>query len=218
MTPALAYLRTSSMTNVGEDKDSEVRQRASILRYALKNDIEIIAEYYDPGVRGTDPIHDRPGFARLLDHIAQNGVRLILVENASRFARDLMVQELGHAMLLRLGVSLIPVDDPDAFTVSTATGDLVRQILGAIAQFEKANLVAKLKSGRDRKRVLSGRCGGQQPPDSEAVTLAQTLRASGLSLRAVSAKLAEAGYYTYRKKGARRRRFGALSVNLMLRE
>ena len=155
-TPALAYLRTSSMTNVGEDKDSEARQRASILYYASKNDIEIIAEYYDPGVRGTDPIHDRPGFARMLDHIAQNGVRLILVENASRFARDLIVQELGHAMLKKLGVSLVPVDDPHYFTASTATGDLIRQILGAIAQFEKTNLVAKLKSGRDRKRALNG--------------------------------------------------------------
>jgi hypothetical protein len=31
---------------------------------------------------------------------------------------------------------------------------LVRQVLGAIAQFEKASLIAKLKAARERKRKL----------------------------------------------------------------
>jgi hypothetical protein len=34
----------------------------------------------------------------------------------------------------------------------------VRQILGAVSQFEKAGLVAKLKGARDRKRAATGRC------------------------------------------------------------
>jgi hypothetical protein len=32
-----------------------------------------------------------------------------------------------------------------------------RQVLGAIAQFEKASLVAKLKAARDRKRARDGK-------------------------------------------------------------
>ena len=35
-----------------------------------------------------DPIQDRPGFAALLDRIEGNGVRTVIVEDASRFARD----------------------------------------------------------------------------------------------------------------------------------
>ena len=46
---------------------------------------------------GADPIDARPGFAAMLKRIEGNGVRTIIVETASRFARDLMVQEVGYA-------------------------------------------------------------------------------------------------------------------------
>ena len=45
----------------------------------------------------------------------------------------------------------IPVDDPEHFTTDTPTAKLIRQALGAVAEFEKASLVAKLKGARDRK-------------------------------------------------------------------
>jgi DNA invertase Pin-like site-specific DNA recombinase len=37
---------------------------------------------------------------------------------------------------------------------------MFRQFLGAIAQYERACIVAKLKSARDRKRRDTGRCEG----------------------------------------------------------
>ena len=55
--------------------------------------------------------------------------------------------------LKALGVSLIPTTAPDHFTTDTPTSILIRQVLGAVAQFEKAALVAKLKAARDRKIV-----------------------------------------------------------------
>ena len=63
VTPAIAYLRTSSSANVGEDKDSDKRQRAKIYAFAKRAGYEIVAEFYDAGVRGADPIDARPGFA-----------------------------------------------------------------------------------------------------------------------------------------------------------
>ena len=53
----------------------------------------------DPAVSGAAPIESRPGFAALLDRVENNGVRVVLVEDASRFARDLVAQELGVLML-----------------------------------------------------------------------------------------------------------------------
>jgi DNA invertase Pin-like site-specific DNA recombinase len=63
-------------------------------------------------VSGADPIEVRPGFAHLLARIADNGVRTIIVETANRFARDLMVQEVGYAMLRSLGVTLVAGGQP----------------------------------------------------------------------------------------------------------
>ena len=69
-----------------------------------------------------------------------------------RFARDLTVQLTGHDFLRSLGIALIPATAPDFFTEDTPTALLVRQVLGAIAQFDKASLVAKLKAARDNVR------------------------------------------------------------------
>jgi DNA invertase Pin-like site-specific DNA recombinase len=216
MVEALSYLRTSSLANIGDEHDSEDRQRAAIARYAERNGIRIVAEYRDPGVTGTDPIDGRPGFSAMLRHIASNGVRMILVENASRFARDLLVQELGHALLRRLDVQLVPVDDPDAFSETSATGVMIRQLLGAVSQFEKTNLVAKLRSGREAKRRRDGRCGGIPCGPPEAVIMAGRLRDEGLSLRGIADRLFDAGYRSRANRGGLPRAYSPQSVKGLL--
>jgi DNA invertase Pin-like site-specific DNA recombinase len=62
-TKAFAYLRTSSATNVGADKDSDKRQRSAILGFAKTDKFEVVGEFYDIDVKGADPIHTRPAFA-----------------------------------------------------------------------------------------------------------------------------------------------------------
>jgi DNA invertase Pin-like site-specific DNA recombinase len=76
---------------------------------------------------------------------------------------DLAVQLAGHDHLNKLGISLIPASAPDFFLADTPTAVLVRQVLGAIAQFEKASLIAMLKAARERKRKADGRCEGNKP-------------------------------------------------------
>jgi len=207
--PAIAYLRTSSATNVGADKDSDRRQRQAIETFAKRAGYEIVAEFYDAAVSGADPIEARPGFLALLKRIAANGVRVVIVETANRFARDLIVQETGHAKLRELGIDLVAADSPDSFVDDTPTAVMVRQVLGAVAQFEKTTLVAKLKGARARVRAERGKCEGRKSHAEkwpEAVRLAKRLhRASPktgerMSLRKISAKLAEAGYVNERGK------------------
>jgi DNA invertase Pin-like site-specific DNA recombinase len=99
LTPAIGYLRTSGAANVGEGKDSEARQRKAIEAHATRAGMVIVDWYYDAAVSGADAIETQSGFAAMLARIARNGVRTIVVETANRFARDLMVQEVGFAML-----------------------------------------------------------------------------------------------------------------------
>ena len=196
--PAIGYMRTSGATNVGWDKDSEERQRKAIQTYANRAGYKIVSWHYDAAVSGADPIDTRPGFAAALEQIAGNCVRTIIVENASRFARDLAVQITGYDYLQRLGVELIPADAPDHFREDSPTAVMVRQILGAVAQFEKASLVAKLKGARERKRRRTGGKVEGRKSISESrpavAAMARTLATQGLSLREIGAKLAEAGH------------------------
>jgi DNA invertase Pin-like site-specific DNA recombinase len=139
---------------------------------------------------GADPVTARPGFVAMLDRIAGNGVQTIIVESPDRFARDLAVQLAGHDYLKNLGVALIPASAPDFFLEDTPTAVLVRQVLGAIAQFEKATIVAKLKAARDRKREKAGKCEGRKSyaeANPQLVDLAKQLsdRRPRLSLRQI---------------------------------
>src|SRR5262245_49512841 len=138
---AVAYLRTSSGANVGADKDSDKRQRVAIEAFAKRAGFNLVAEYYDAAVSGSDPVDQRPGFAEMLQRLAANGAKTIIIESPDRFARDLAVQLAGHDMLRGLGISIIPASAPDFFTEDTPTAVLVRQVLGAIAQFEKARML-----------------------------------------------------------------------------
>jgi NADPH-dependent curcumin reductase len=140
---------------------------------------ELVGEFYDAAVSGADAIDTRPGFAAMLKRIEGNGVKVILVETASRFARDLMVQEVGYAKLRERGIDLIAVDSPNSFLDDTPTAKLVRQVLGAIAEFDKAMTVAKLRGARERQRAIRGKCEGRKSHaerNPELVRVAKRLR------------------------------------------
>ena len=201
---AVAYFRTRSATNVGQDKDSLKRQREAVIAYAKFHKLKIVEEFYDPAVSGADYIEDRPGFSRLLDYLLGNGAKIILVENASRFARDIMVQETGYQLLRDRGISLMSVDAPEYFSDDSdnPTRELVRIILGAVSAFEKKGLVLKLRKARERKKAETGRCEGRPPVPNHIVKEAKRLRRKNprtgkrRSLRQISRELADAGYLT----------------------
>jgi DNA invertase Pin-like site-specific DNA recombinase len=205
---AVAYLRTSSAANVGADKDSEKRQRQAITAYAKAAKFEIATDdwFYDPAVSGADPIETRPGFAALLNRIEGNGVRVVIVEDASRFARDLMTQELGILSLIKLGVRVITSSGDDLTDTSDPMKKTMRQVAGAFAELEKARIVAKLKGARERKKATKarvtldgrGKCeGGKNLAEMRPEVVAATHALNdGRSLRKIAAALADQGFTT----------------------
>ena len=197
MKTACAYYRTSSAANVGNDKDSLKRQQEAVRTYAERNAIEIVHEYYDAAVSGADAIDTRVGFNEMLAYMLGNGARTILVETANRFARDLIVQETGYHMLKAQGIELVAVDAPDSFLSDTPTATLIRQILGAVAQFDKASLVLKLRGARERKKRETGHCEGRPEVPRETIEAAKAARGRGLSYRKVANELVRQGFKSY---------------------
>lgn len=119
-----------------------------------------MGEFTDAAVSGADPIEKRRGFAELLDKIEGNGVRTVIVEDASRFARELMTQELGILALIQRGVSVLTANGDNLTDSTDPSRKMMRQIAGAFHEYEKARLVAKLKAARDRKRAAGARPKG----------------------------------------------------------
>jgi DNA invertase Pin-like site-specific DNA recombinase len=95
-------------------------------------------------------------------------VRVVIVEDASRFARELMTQELGILALMKRGARVLTANGDDLTDESDPSRKMMRQIAGAFAEYEKARLISKLRHAREAKRAATGRCEGR-PPVPEVV-------------------------------------------------
>jgi DNA invertase Pin-like site-specific DNA recombinase len=132
-----------------------------------------------------------------------NGVRTVIVEDASRFARELVVPELGIALLAKRGVRLLTASGDDLTDSDDLGRKMMRKVAGAFMEYEKGRLVAKLRGARERKPKETGKKVGGRKSHAElwpeVVAEARRLRrakgkAGRLSYREISARLKEAGY------------------------
>ena len=160
---AVSYLRCSGLGQVGGDTWD--RQQDAITKYAKALGLELADEFRDAGVSGTKDLENRPGLAALLDRVESNGVKIVLVENATRLARDLMVSEVILQQLADAGCTVIAADSGTDLTADTddPTRRLIRQVLGAVSEFDKRVTVLKLRAARERIRRRGSRCEGRKP-------------------------------------------------------
>jgi DNA invertase Pin-like site-specific DNA recombinase len=191
MKNAFAYLRVSGKGAV--HGDGFQRQLLAIKRYASANGIKITQIFREEGVSGTKEMVDRPAFSEMMTALYSNGTKLVLVEKLDRLARDLMVQESIIADLRKHGYELMSVMEPDLLE-DDPSRKLMRQMMGAFAEYEKSMIVLKLRGARQRMRAKTGRCEGAKPygmkaGESETENRIKTLRAGGTSLQAIADQL-----------------------------
>ena len=198
-----AYIRTSSVSDSKKDNDSKPRQLEAIKNYAKSNNLLVAKVFYDAGVSGADDVLIRPEFQSMLLYCEQKKIGTIVVENASRLARDSLVALLAHKFLKDKKIKLVAADNPELFVSNTPTNELLRTILIAISAFEKQTIVHRLAHGKAKKLQETGKCGGRRSyreMNSRLVKLAKRERENGLSLREISKLLAEKGYFNSKKQ------------------
>ena len=191
---AVSYLRVSGLGQV--DGDGFQRQRESVQERARALGLEVVGEFQDAGMSGTASLQDRPGLAALVEH------GTVLIEKADRLARDLIEGELILRELRSAGVRVIEAEGGTDLTEGDGnpTATLIRQVLGAVAEFEKSALVQKLAAARKRARKARGRCEGPPPfgqlPGEEAalqdlLLLARRVRGKRLSAAEIARRMDE---------------------------
>ena len=149
----VSYYRTSSLSNVGEEKDSLKRQKSVVHRYCDNNGYKIENEFYET-LRGDGEILSRPKFMEMMEYCDSNDVKTIVFENTTRFSRDLICSETGYVYLKGLGFTLISSESPESFVDDTPTSVLIRRVLSCLSDFEKNSIVEKLRGSRLRKRSV----------------------------------------------------------------
>jgi DNA invertase Pin-like site-specific DNA recombinase len=162
-TKAYAYLRVSSRGQ--QNGDGFPRQLKEIQTYAKQNGVKIQATFKEVISGKTMPL-ERPLFAAMLEELLANGTRTVIVEALHRLSRDLMVQETIIHEFKRRGLTLISAQEPD-LDDSNPTRKMIRQFMGAIAEWDKTTLVLKLRGARERIKETLGRCEGNKPYGSK---------------------------------------------------
>lgn len=156
---AYAYIRVSGQGQI--TGDGFTRQNKAIQEYAQTNGYQIVQTYQEEGISGT--LQDRPSLTNMMIDLEENGhgIKTVIIERIDRLARDLMVQENILHDMNKHGIKIISVADGNLLK-DDPTRKLVRQVLGAIAEYDKTMTVLKLKAARDRQRAQNGKCEGRK--------------------------------------------------------
>jgi DNA invertase Pin-like site-specific DNA recombinase len=109
---------------------------------------------------------DRPPWSEMMTALHSNGVRTIIIEKLDRLARDLMVQEATIAELQRDGFTLVSLQEPDLMA-SDPSRIAFRQMMGVFAQYDKSQIVLKLRGARNRKRPRKAGAKGASRTEPE---------------------------------------------------
>jgi DNA invertase Pin-like site-specific DNA recombinase len=173
-----SYIRVSGKGQVGGEGPD--RQRESISAFCAGK-AQLIGEFFEAGVSGTVEGMDRPKFSEMIEAIENrrlNGEEIngIVVERLDRIARDLMVQEMLLSECRKRAISVYSADS-DWSDIASDAGDptrkLIRQVLGAVAEFDKSQTVLKLRKARQAVKNRLGRCEGRKPygvtPEEQAI-------------------------------------------------
>jgi DNA invertase Pin-like site-specific DNA recombinase len=188
MGKAIGYCRVSSVGQAQDGKDGLPRQRAAIRAYCAAKKLDLVEIHEDAGVSGTVPLEGREGLSTALQRCTELGIAMLIVEKADRLGRDLIVSEMAVRAFAEAGVAIVTADTGQDLTDadSDPSRKLIRQVLNAVAEYERSALVAKLRAARERKRRNGGHAVGcyrfgehpDRPHEGDTLARIRTLRAN----------------------------------------
>jgi DNA invertase Pin-like site-specific DNA recombinase len=187
------YVRVSGDSQL--DGDGFPRQESAIRTYAARNGLKVAKIFREEAVTGTRETMDRQAWAAMMTALHSNGVKTILIERLDRLSRSLLVQEATIAELQKQGFRLVSAHEPELMS-DDPTRIAFRQMIGVFSQYDKSQIVLKLRAARLRKRAADGRCEGRKPYGSRngehrIVDRMQQMRAEGAGYHTIADRLNE---------------------------
>jgi DNA invertase Pin-like site-specific DNA recombinase len=207
-----AYLRVS--TGVQLDGYGLDVQKAEVKAWAKANGHTIPRDawFIDEGISGSNGLDTRVALADALNAIEGKNVAGMVVPKLDRLSRDMILQETLIRDIRKMGgdvYSTLAYEQENLHDNADEPGrKMVRQILGAVNEYERALIRLRLARGRAYKRSQGGYAGDGSPrfgvkvvehelvPDEAEMDTAARIRelsASGRSSREIAAQLNSEG-------------------------
>lgn len=144
------YARVSTLSL--QDPEMQLRE---LRDYAERRGWSVTEEYVDQGISGSR--ESRPALNRLMADAQRRRFDAVLVWKIDRFGRSLKHLVVSLAELGAWGVSFISFRDN--LDLSTPSGRLMFQIIGAMAEFERALIQERVRAGLRNARAKGRRLG-----------------------------------------------------------
>jgi DNA invertase Pin-like site-specific DNA recombinase len=180
MSARVAIYARVSTTNHGQDVSLQTRD---MHQFAEARGWRLADEYVDNGVSGSTD--SRPELNRLMADAKRRKFDVVLVWKLDRFGRSL--RHLVNALAEFESLNIAFVSLSDNLDLSTASGRLMFQIIGAMAEFERALIQERVKAGIRNARAKGRRIG--RPRVAVDVGRIAALRASGLSWPSIAREM-----------------------------
>ena len=158
-------------------------QLSELREYGGRRGWQIISEYVDQGVSGSR--ERRPQLDRLMADAHRRKFEAVLVWKIDRFGRSLRHLVNALADLDAYGVAFVSLRDN--LDLSTPSGRLMFQVIGAMSEFERSLIQERVRAGL-RNAVARGVRLGRPRTAVDADQIAR-LRASGASWREVAEQM-----------------------------
>ena len=172
------YARVSTCN--GQDPEMQLRE---LREYASRRGWTITTEYVDQGVSGSK--ESRPQLNQLMADAHRRKFDAVLVWKIDRFGRSLKHLVNALADLCAYGVAFVSFRDN--LDLSTPSGRLMFQIIGAMAEFERSLIQERVRAGLRNARAKGKRLG--RPVASVDASRIMAMRQSGLTWRTISREL-----------------------------
>jgi len=166
MTNAVGYVRVSTESQL--DGFGLDIQEAAVRALAAELDVTLIDVFSDLGVSGSEDVAGRGALTMALACLEDGDATLLIVPKLDRLARDLLVQEGILRDVWATGAEVMPCAEGERMACVPDSPDdpsrrLIRQMLGAVAEYERAMIRARMVAGRRRKIAETGYAGGPEP-------------------------------------------------------
>jgi site-specific DNA recombinase len=136
-------------------------QRSKVREFAKQERLSVAGIFEDVGVPGSTPLLERKGLAAALDAVKAGEASALVVARHDRLARETLEALLIEREFNRSGARVLYADGGS----NGETNELrfMRQVMHAMAEFEKRQLVARLAAARRAKAERGGYAGGRPP-------------------------------------------------------
>ena len=205
-THCLSLIRVSGAGQL--DGDGPDRQRSVVQKYADAHEYEIVHEVFgEKSQSGAVLLQERMDLMECLALCDELDVHVVLTEDAHRLSRDSVQHEMAVREFQAAGVQVISATSGVDLTkgdVNDPTSKLIRQLLAAVAEWDKDTLVLKLRVARERKKQrTNGKEGkegikpyGSKDGEQAGLDLIATRLAAGDGPQAIANQLNQAGIFT----------------------